>query len=181
MSHSTSIPVSRLFRAQYESPIGACTCVASDEALVALWITGQRIPHFLQHTQCIDTQTHPILAQTFAWLDTYFLGSVPSTRVPLTTFGTTFQKLVWTELQSIPYGKLITYGEIAKIVAEKLHKPRMSAQAVGSAVGHNPIAIIIPCHRVVASNNLGGYQGGLSLKRKLLSIEKIHFPDAQIQ
>ena len=181
MSHCHPIPITRLFRAQYQSPIGICTCVASDDALLALWITGQRIPYYMQNAECIDTQSHPIFNQTFAWLNHYFLGSVPQTEVPLATFGTDFQRLVWAVLRTIPYGKLITYGEIAKIIAAKLNVPRMSAQAVGNAVGRNPIAIIIPCHRVVATNGLGGYQGGLSLKRKLLSIEKIKLSNAMHQ
>lgn len=114
-----------------------------------------------------------LLNKVFAWLDAYFAGEKPDPgKLPLAPQGSEFRKLVWQELLKIPYGKTETYGAIGKVVARKLHKEKMSAQAIGGAVGHNPVAVIIPCHRVVGSDgNLTGYAGGLDMKYKLLQHE----------
>ncbi|MGM9529892.1 MAG: methylated-DNA--[protein]-cysteine S-methyltransferase [Phascolarctobacterium sp.] len=114
-----------------------------------------------------------VLAKTKQWLDEYFAGHCPDFTPPLKPQGTPFQELVWQLLLDIPYGATTTYGELAQAVAQRLGKERMSAQAVGQAVGRNPIAIIIPCHRVVGSKGqLTGYAGGLERKRALLELEQ---------
>ena len=116
-----------------------------------------------------------ILKSAMQWLDIYFAGKKPDFMPQLHLSGTEFQILVWKILLTIPYGKIMRYGEIAKLVAAKLGGKKMSAQAVGGAVGRNPILIIVPCHRVIgAGNKLGGYAAGPELKRWLLSWESSH-------
>ena len=112
---------------------------------------------------------NPILDQAEEWLTSYFAGEkVSPVPLPLSPDGTPFQRKVWQILQNIPYGETVTYGEIAKMIS-----PAMSAQAVGNAVGANPIPVIIPCHRVVAANGIGGYSSGIKIKQHLLSLEKM--------
>ena len=143
--------------------------MACDEAaLVHLSLPGQRpFPHPAGEAR------HPILAQTALWLDAYFSGKAPPVSdLPLRPEGTAFRRLIWDLLLRIPYGKTVSYGELAKEAAHALGKPRMSAQAVGQAVGANPIAIIIPCHRCVgADGSLTGYAGGVHYKQALLQLE----------
>ena len=116
----------------------------------------------------------PVFEQTIRWLDIYFKGERPDFMPPLKPVGSDFQKDVWNILLTIPYGKTMTYGEVASIVAAKRNIPRMSAQAVGGAIGSNPIAIIVPCHRVIGANGkLTGYAAGLYKKQKLLEIEGV--------
>jgi methylated-DNA-[protein]-cysteine S-methyltransferase len=117
----------------------------------------------------------PVLQEGVAWLDDYFAGKKPKlSRLSLAPTGSEFQQQVWRILTEIPYGELTTYGKIAKEVAQRMGKARMSAQAVGGAVGHNPISIIIPCHRVVGANgSLTGYGGGMEKKIKLLEHEEV--------
>ena len=116
----------------------------------------------------------PVFETAKRWLDIYFSGKEPDFQVPLHFTGTDFQNEVWEILYSIPYGNTMTYGEIAKKIAEKRGLKRMSAQAVGGAVGHNEISIIVPCHRVVGSNgSLTGYAGGIEKKAELLKLEKV--------
>ncbi len=116
----------------------------------------------------------PIFAQVSKWLSDYFEGNDPGPLPPIKTEGGEFRQLVWKHLREIPYGQLTTYGEIARKVAVETGKEKMSAQAVGNAVGHNPISIIVPCHRVVGSNrSLTGYAGGLDIKRFLLTLEGV--------
>ena len=108
------------------------------------------------------------------WLAEYFSGCEPKVNVPLQFTGSDFQKRVWKILQNIPYGRLVTYGDVAREIAEQLGLARMSAQAVGGAVGHNPLCIIVPCHRVVGANgSLTGYGGGMWRKVRLLELEKV--------
>ncbi len=161
------------YHATYLSPLGQITLAASDDALIGLWFDGQK--HFaktLPANSLINTE-NPILRQTKTWLDAYFCEENPDPRdIPLCPSGTSFQLIVWQILATIPYGQVVTYGELAHQVAQKLHKPKMSAQAVGAAVGRNPISIIIPCHRVVGTKGaLTGYAGGLDKKRLLLQLE----------
>ena len=165
----------KLFQSFCSSPLGEITLVAHDSALVGLWIDNQK--HYAQNLQLgrVDTQETPILTQTKSWLDAYFRGENPDPhRLPLDPSGSEFQLAVWRILATIPYGTLTTYGAIAKQIACEFHKPKMSAQAVGGAVGRNPISIIVPCHRVVgATGNLTGYAGGLDKKRFLLQLEGV--------
>ena len=110
---------------------------------------------------------------TKKWLDIYFSGNIPGFLPPISLNGTDFQMRVWSKLLKIPYGKTVTYGELAKEIANEMGKAKMSAQAVGNAVGKNPIAIIIPCHRVIgADGSLTGFAGGLETKKELLMLEK---------
>ena len=116
----------------------------------------------------------PLFEKLKQWLDIYFSGKEPNFTVPLHFIGTDFQNEIWETLCTIPYGQTMTYGEIAKQIATKKGLPRMSAQAVGGAVGHNEISIIVPCHRVVGANgNLTGYAGGIEKKVKLLKLENV--------
>ena len=115
----------------------------------------------------------PVVELARKWLDIYFSGREPDIEVPLHLTGTPFQNEVWELLCAIPYGKTVTYGELAKRLAEKKGLPRMSAQAIGGAVGRNPVSIIVPCHRVVGANgSLTGYAGGVDKKLRLLELEK---------
>lgn len=127
----------------------------------------------------------PVFQCTCEWLDCYFSKRVPDFLPQMSANGTPFQKMIWKMLLEIPYGKLVTYGDLAKRAAREMGKEKMSAQAVGGAVGRNPIAIIIPCHRVVgAGGNLTGYAGGLDKKIELLRVEgvdmsKLYLPPAR--
>ena len=124
-------------------------------------------------TACTDDSALPVFALARRWLDDYFQGGRPDFMLPISMAGTPFQHQVWEMLGKIPYGTTVSYGEIAAAMAKRLAKPRMSAQAVGSAVGRNPIAIIVPCHRVVGKDgSLTGYAGGLWRKEYLLALER---------
>lgn len=159
----------------YESPLGTLTLYATASALVGLTFPTQSI-HFLEPVVIDKTISSSILRQTIQWLDQYFGGQVPIITIPLDPQGTEFQQKVWDQLQHIPYGTSLTYGELSQHVFNS-PTPR-GAQAIGSAVGANPISIIIPCHRVLGKGKaLTGYTGGLSIKRALLSIEHIDFLD----
>lgn len=165
----------KLFQSFCSSPLGEITLVAHDSALVCLWIDGQE--HYAHSFPLVQAsiQETPVLTQTKSWLNAYFRGENPDPhRLPLDPSGSEFQLAVWRILATIPYGTLTTYGAIAKQAAREFHKPKMSAQAVGGAVGRNPISIIVPCHRVVgASGKLTGYAGGLDKKRFLLQLEGV--------
>jgi len=123
----------------------------------------------------IENNDIPIFGAVKKWLDRYFTGEQPDiSELPLAPIGGEFRQGVWKILCEIPYGKVITYGDIAKRIAMKMGKESMSSQAVGGAVGHNPISIIIPCHRVVGSNgSLTGFSGGVGMKVKLLELESV--------
>lgn len=159
----------------YESPLGTLTLYATASALVGLTFPTQSI-HFLEPVVIDETISSSILRQTIQWLDQYFCGQVPIITIPLDPQGTEFQQKVWDQLEHIPYGTSLTYGELSQHVFNS-PTPR-GAQAIGSAVGANPISLIIPCHRVLGKGKaLTGYTGGLSIKRALLSIEHIDFVD----
>ena len=158
---------------QYQSPLGGILLAANEVGLVGLWFEGQKyFANTLPVGHC--AQTTPILAEAKRWLDIYFSGRIPDFMPPLHPSGSDFRKAVWKLLLEIPYGKTVTYGELAKKLAVQRGIPRMSAQAVGGAVGHNEISIIIPCHRVVGTNgSLTGYAGGIEKKIRLLELEKV--------
>ena len=147
--------------------------IASDgTSLTGLWFDGQK--YYAQTlSKLYEEKLLPVFEDTIRWLDTYFGGEIPDFTPELNLQSTPFRKAVWDILMTIPYGQTITYGEIGDILAQQKGKKKMSAQAVGGAVGHNPISIIIPCHRVVgADGRLTGYAGGLKRKQFLLDIER---------
>ena len=159
----------------YESPLGTLTLYATASALVGLTFPTQSVK--FQEPVVIDqTISSPILQRTIQWLDQYFGGQVPTMTISLAPQGTKFQQRVWSQLEHIPYGTSLTYGELSQRV---FNSPiPKGAQAIGSAVGANPISLIIPCHRVLGKGKaLTGYTGGLSIKRALLTIEHIDFID----
>ena len=161
------------YTSHYRSPIGNILLAADEIGLTGLWFEGQK--YFALHLDKEHQEKDlPVFTETKRWLDIYFSGKEPDFTVPLHFKGTDFQKEVWEILCSIPYGKTMTYGEIAKKIAFKRGLKHMSAQAVGGAVGHNPISILVPCHRVIGSNgSLTGYAGGIDKKNKLLTLENV--------
>lgn len=155
----------------YDSPLGEILLAANDKGLTGLWFQGQKYFAPGLDKSCVTKKTEAI-SSAIKWLDEYFSGIEPTINVPLDFEGSEFQKDVWNQLCMIPYGETVTYGHIAKEIAKARGLKQMSAQAVGGAVGHNKIGIIVPCHRVVGSNgSLTGYAGGISKKRRLLEIE----------
>ena len=159
------------FTSSYQSPIGKILLAAEEAGLTGLWFEGQKYFALRLDAEHEERET-PILAKAKKWLDIYFSGKQPEFAVPLRFAGTPFQNEVWKILLSIPYGKTMTYGEIARKIAARKGLARMSAQAAGGAVGRNEISIIIPCHRVVGTNgSLTGYAGGIEKKIKLLLLE----------
>lgn len=156
----------------YQSPMGGILLAADDIGLTGLWFEGQKY-----YARKLDPEHEekalPVFEQTKDWLDIYFSGREVTFTPTLHMMGSDFQISVWEILRDIPYGKTMTYGEIARRIAKQKGLPRMSAQAVGGAVGHNEISLIIPCHRVIGSNgSLTGYAGGIDKKKKLLSLEQ---------
>ena len=147
------------------SPIGEIRASAENDALTGLWFVGQK--YYPPQTEAwISDYDYPVFESLRSWLSDYFAGKCPKQTIKLNPRGTDFQRFVWDTLLKIPYGQLTTYGEIAKRLGCK------SARAVGGAVGHNPISILIPCHRVIGSNgSITGYAGGIDKKRVLLQIE----------
>lgn len=157
----------------YHSPIGRLLLSADEIGLTGVWLEGEK---YFAHGLPADRREActPILADTKRWLDEYFSGKEPDFMPPLHPIGSPFRQAVWQILRRIPYGMTVTYGEIAREMARQKGLPKMSAQAVGGAVGHNEISILIPCHRVVgAKGNLTGYAGGLSRKIQLLTLEGV--------
>ena len=156
----------------YASPLGGITLASDGEALTGLWFDGQK--YFADTLQEeYKEKPLPVFQEADRWLDIYFSGNVPDFTPKLRLRTTSsFRKAVWDILLTIPYGKTMTYGEIAAIIAKQKGIARMSAQAVGGVVGHNPIALIIPCHRVVGKDgSLTGYAGGIDKKAQLLKLE----------
>ncbi len=162
-----------IYTHEYPSPLGAITLASDGDCIIGLWFNGQR--HF---GNILPKQTEkkelPIFRKAERWLDTYFSGKEPDFLPPLRYDSTPFRKAVCDIMLTIPYGKTMTYGEIAAKIARQKGTEKMSAQAVGGAVGHNPISLMIPCHRVVGTNgSLTGYGGGIQRKVKLLELEKV--------
>lgn len=155
----------------YQSPLGDILLAADETGLTGLWFAGQKYYALYLDKEHTEKEL-PVFDQAKKWLDIYFSGREPDFKVPLHFTGTEFQNEVWEILYAIPYGQTTTYGEIAKQIAAKRSLKRMSAQAVGGAVGHNEISIIVPCHRVVGANgSLTGYAGGIDKKIALLKLE----------
>ena len=161
-----------VFTCHYDSPLGGILLAADEVGLIGLWFEGQK--YFASTLPAAHTaQVTPPLAQARRWLDVYFSGQQPDFTPPLHPAGSPFRQAVWALLLQIPYGQTTTYGALARQLAAQTGAARVSAQAVGGAVGHNEISIIIPCHRVVdTSGSLTGYAGGLERKIKLLELEK---------
>ena len=159
------------FTQHYDSPLGGILLAADEIGLTGLWFDGQK--YFARGLSSEREERElPVLLEAKRWLDIYFTGKEPEFLPPLHSIGSAFRQSVWELLLQIPYGRTTTYGEIARRLAEKQKLPRMSAQAVGGAVGQNEISIIIPCHRVVGTNgSLTGYAGGIDKKVKLLELE----------
>ncbi len=161
------------YTAAYRSPLGDITLTSDGEALTGLWLKGQKY-YARGLDEVREEKGLPVFRRAGEWLDIYFSGRSPDFTPPLLLRGSDFQKEVCAILSAIPYGQTRTYGDIARELAQKRGLPRMSAQAVGGAVGHNPISIIIPCHRVVGANgNLTGYAGGIDKKIALLRLEGV--------
>ena len=161
------------YTSHYNSPLGRILLAADEIGLTGLWFEGQKYFALYLDKAHVEREI-PLFKKVKRWLDIYFSGKEPDFSVPLHFSGTDFQKEVWKILCSIPYGQTETYGGIADRIAEKRGLPRMSAQAVGGAVGHNEISIIVPCHRVVGTNgSLTGYAGGIDRKVKLLLLERV--------
>ncbi len=160
------------YTSKYKSPLGNILLAADEIGLTGLWFEGQK--YFALYLDKENKEKElPIFEQAKRWLDIYFSGNEPSFKLSLHFTGSEFQKEVWEILYQIPYGQTKTYGDIAKLLAKKRGLARMSAQAVGGAVAHNEISIIVPCHRVVGRNgSLTGYAGGIDKKIQLLKIEK---------
>ncbi len=155
----------------YQSPVGEMLLAADDTGVVGAWFKNEKY-----YAHCLDKENQSgetsVIKELKRWLDVYFQGKKPNFEPPLHMIGTPFQMEVWNILREIPYGTTTTYNEIAKKIARNRGLPRMSAQAVGTAVGKNNINLIVPCHRVVATNNsLAGYAGGMDRKITFLKLE----------
>ena len=160
------------FIQHYDSPLGGILLAADEIGLTGLWFDGQKYFARDLPAERVEQNT-PALSEAKRWLDIYFTGGEPDFTPPLHPIGSAFRRDVWEMLLQIPYGQTITYGGIARQLAAKRGLPRLSAQAVGGAVGHNEISVIIPCHRVVGTNgSLTGYAGGIDKKVKLLELER---------
>lgn len=161
-----------IYTCHYDSPLGGITLTSDGNALMGLWFDGEK--YFADAlSQAQEQNDLPVFSRTRRWLDEYFSGKDPGFTPPLSIEATPFRKAVWKILLTIPYGKTMTYGQIAEIIADQRGLAKMSAQAVGGAVGHNPISLIIPCHRVIGTDgSLTGYAGGLDKKEFLLRLER---------
>ena len=166
---------------EYQSPMGTIILASDGANLTGLWFEGQKyFGDTLKGT--VKKAELPVFDMAKSWLDIYFGGKNPEFQVPVSLNGSPSRQEVWDILRQIPYGKVMTYGEIGKIVAGKRGLASMSAQAVGGAVGHNPISVIVPCHRVIGSNgSLTGYAGGVDKKKELLALEGVDLKKLYLQ
>lgn len=164
-----------LYTTRVASPVGNLFLAAEEKNLVGLWLEGQKYFGYGISEPFVEQESHPVLLESLEWLERYFFGEQPDvSQLPLAPRGSEFRKSVWKILCTIPYGKTVTYGEIAGELCRIMGRDHMSAQAVGGAVGHNPISILIPCHRVVGTDGrLTGYAGGVEKKRWLLEHEGV--------
>ena len=161
-----------MFRTTLPSPLGQLTLASDGMALTGLWIKDQKYFGSTLDADAMDAPSLPVFLQTSQWLDAYFAKRSLPALPPLAPKGSPFRQAVWQRLLQIPYGETTTYGALAA----QLRADGISAapQAVGGAVGHNPILILIPCHRVLgADGSLTGYAGGVDIKRRLLTIEGV--------
>lgn len=160
----------------YNSPLGIITLACQNDKLIGLWLEGQKyFENQIKNEKTCEKETE-ILNKTKKWLDIYFDGKDPGFNIDVEVGGSLFQKIVCEIMMEIPFGQLMTYKQISDEVCHRLNKEKMSAQAVGHAVGHNPISIIIPCHRVIGTNgSLTGYAGGIQKKVYLLKNEHVDF------
>ncbi|MDL2220463.1 methylated-DNA--[protein]-cysteine S-methyltransferase [Eubacteriales bacterium OttesenSCG-928-N14] len=165
------------YQTRVPSPVGELTlaCDGAKEHLVGVWMAGQKYHGNTIAEEMEQQDDIALFAAARQWLDAYFAGKRPGMdALPLAPIGGEFRQGVWSILRQIPYGQVITYGDIARQMAQRMGRDGMSSQAVGGAVGHNPISIIIPCHRVVGANgSLTGYAGGIPTKIKLLQLEGV--------
>ena len=162
------------YKYTYESPLGTMIMLGTLSYLTDLFFIDEDYAPSYDDAEYIEQLTGPFEV-TIMWLDQYFHGKKPFITPPIQLEGTEFRKSVWSILQTIPYGNTTTYGAIGKQISQQQDKEKFSAQAVGGAVGHNPISIIIPCHRVIGSNGkLTGYAGGIERKKYMLDLEAKH-------
>ncbi len=161
------------YTAKYQSPMGEILLAADESGLTGLWFEGQK--YYADSLAPEHEEKELSVFQTVKnWLDIYFSGKEPDFMPPVHLIGSPFRLGVWELLRQIPYGETVTYGELAKRIASQRGLSSMSAQAVGGAVGHNAISIIVPCHRVVgADGSLTGYAGGVDKKERLLTLEGV--------
>ena len=161
------------FLTHYDSPLGGVLLAADESGLTGLWFEGQKYFADNLPAERVERETKT-LALAKRWLDIYFAGKEPDFMPPLHPVGSPFRRAVWELLLEIPYGQTTTYGELSRRLAAKMGIAHMSAQAVGGAVGHNGISIIIPCHRVLGTDGgLRGYAGGIEIKASLLEHEGV--------
>ena len=161
-----------IFSHHYLSPLGAMTMTSDGESLTGLWFDDCP-PPFPKDADVKEKADLPAFRITSYWLDSYFAGRIPALNPPLTICDSEFRKMVWEQLLAIPYGQTTTYSDIARRIARRKGVERVSAQAVGAAVGHNPVLLIVPCHRVIgADGSMTGYSAGIDRKRRLLKMEK---------
>ena len=162
------------YKYTYESPLGTMVMLGTLSYLTDLFFIDEAHASSYDDAEYIEQLTGPFEV-TIMWLNQYFNGKKPFITPPIQLEGTEFRKSVWSILQTIPYGETTTYGDIGKQIAQQQGKEKFSAQAVGGAVGHNPISIIVPCHRVIGSNGqLTGYAGGIERKKYMLDLELEH-------
>ena len=156
----------------YSSPIGGITMASNGESLTGLWFDGQKYFASTLSQRHMEKQL-PVFDRTCEWLDLYFSGKSPDFMPPVFMYVSNFRRDVYEILMTIPFGETMTYKEVADLIAKKHRIISMSAQAVGGAIAHNPISLVIPCHRVIGTNGkLTGYAGGLDKKKWLLNMEK---------
>lgn len=164
----------------YNSPVGKLTIASNEKSIVGLWLDKQKYYMNVLEGKEYQEKEIEVIKLAKKWLDRYFNNEKPAIdELPIEFIGNAFEKQIWKILTEIPYGKVVTYGEIAKQIIKQNVIKAMSAQAVGGAVGRNPISIIVPCHRVVGANgSLTGYAGGVIIKAKLLELENNYWEDS---
>lgn len=164
-----------IYTTNFDSPVGMITLATADKKLIGLWLGGRNFFESTIEEEMIANDDLEIFLDTRNWLDQYFAGKKPAiSDLPLSPSGSEFRKSVWRILCKVPYGEVTTYGKVAEEIAKERGIAKMSAQAIGGALAHNPISIIIPCHRVVGSDgSLIGYAGGIDRKIKLLEYEDV--------